>query len=113
MELFSRDVFRHWEVFLFVFAGMSAGDSTLNALTALQTMKTMQEADPGAKLSPVELRGRVMENYVKFMTNPGKPDSYASRKVDVKAIRICVATSGMKPMNTCTRLDSNFEKSDG
>ena len=50
---------------------MSAGDSTLNALTALQTMKIMQQVDADLKLDPRDLRAHVMENYVKFLTTPG------------------------------------------
>ena len=50
---------------------MSAGDSTLNALTALQTMKVMQQVDADLKLDPSDLRAHVMENYVKFLTTPG------------------------------------------
>ena len=50
---------------------MSAGDNTLNALTALQTMKIMQQVDTDLKLDPKDLRAHVMENYVKFLTTPG------------------------------------------
>ena len=51
---------------------MSAGDNTLNALTALQTMKIMQQFDSDVKLDPKDLRAHVMENYVKFLTTPGR-----------------------------------------
>ena len=50
---------------------MSAGDNTLNALTALETMKVMQQVDADLKLDPRGLRAHVMENYVKFLTTPG------------------------------------------
>ena len=50
---------------------MSAGDNTLNAITALQTVKTMQKYDPDAQLEPKLLQAHVMENYVNFMTTPG------------------------------------------
>ena len=50
---------------------MSAGDNTLNTITALQTLKTMQKYDPDAQLDPKLLQAHVMENYVNFMTTPG------------------------------------------
>ena len=57
---------------------MKAGDSTLNALTALETVKVMQTVDPDATLDLKTLQGKVMENYVKFMTTPGSHnDTYA------------------------------------
>ena len=60
------------------FAGMKAGDSTLNSLTALQILKTMSRVDPHATMSPRDLRGIVLEDYVKFMTTPGSHgDTYA------------------------------------
>ena len=57
---------------------MSAGDNTLNALTALQTMKVMQQFDSDVKLDPKDLRAHVMENYVKFLTTPGRQVCYTN-----------------------------------
>ncbi|KAK3095925.1 hypothetical protein FSP39_020883 [Pinctada imbricata] len=51
--------------------GMKAGDSTLNSMMSLQILKTMQRVDPDHTMDPRELRGVVLEDYVKFMTTPG------------------------------------------
>ena len=57
---------------------MSAGDNTLNAMTALQTLRVMQKVDPEGTIEPSALREAVMENYVRFMTTPGThSDTYA------------------------------------
>lgn len=57
---------------------MKAGDNTLNAITVVQILKTMQRVDPKAELDARELRGHVLEDYVKFMTTPGSHnDTYA------------------------------------
>lgn len=58
--------------------GMSAGDSTLNSLLALQALQTMNRVDPECTLPDREVRGHVLEDYVKFMTTPGSHnDTYA------------------------------------
>ncbi|ELU02280.1 hypothetical protein CAPTEDRAFT_182182 [Capitella teleta] len=58
--------------------GMSAGDSTLNALTALETIKVMNLEDAHCSLDLETLQAKVMENYVDFMTKPGTHnDTYA------------------------------------
>ena len=56
---------------------MHAGDNTLNALTALETVKVMQKVDLDATMNPCDLHAAVMENYVRFMTTPGTHDTYA------------------------------------
>lgn len=57
---------------------MKAGDNTLNALTAMETIKTMQAVDRSANMDPANLREAVMENYVNFMTTPNTHnDTYA------------------------------------
>lgn len=61
-----------------VFTGMKAGDNTLNVAVALNFLQTMQRVDPQASMDPRELRGHVLEQYVKFMTTPGSHnDTYA------------------------------------
>ncbi|XP_052104411.1 uncharacterized protein LOC127737609 [Mytilus californianus] len=58
--------------------GMKAGDSTLNSLTALECLKTMSRVDPNSIMPSRDLRGMVLEDYVKFMTTPGTHnDTYA------------------------------------
>ncbi|CAG2225248.1 unnamed protein product [Mytilus edulis] len=58
--------------------GMKAGDSTLNSLTALECLKTMSRVDPNTTIPSRDLRGMVLEDYVKFMTTPGTHnDTYA------------------------------------
>ncbi|XP_061171755.1 uncharacterized protein LOC133181237 isoform X1 [Saccostrea echinata] len=58
--------------------GMKPGDNTLNLSMALKMLQTMQTADPKATMDPRELRGKVLEQYVKFMTSPGSHnDTYA------------------------------------
>nr|XP_022286115.1 uncharacterized protein LOC111099060 isoform X1 [Crassostrea virginica] len=58
--------------------GMKAGDNTLNVAVALNFLQTMQRVDPQASMDPRELRGHVLEQYVKFMTTPGSHnDTYA------------------------------------
>lgn len=60
------------------FSGMKSGDSTLNSLTALECLKTMSRVDPNTTISSHDLRGMVLEDYVKFMTTPGTHnDTYA------------------------------------
>jgi len=57
---------------------MKAGDNTLNAVTVLQILKSMQRADPKVQLNNRDLRGHVLADYVKFMTTPGSHnDTYA------------------------------------
>lgn len=57
---------------------MKAGDSTLNALTVLETVKVFQREDPHHELDLRTLQAKVMENYIKFMTTPGSHnDTYA------------------------------------
>lgn len=58
--------------------GMKAGDNTLNTVMALNMLQTMQKVDPQASMDPRELRGLVLEQYVKFMTTPcSHNDTYA------------------------------------
>ncbi|XP_078614240.1 uncharacterized protein LOC144883528 isoform X2 [Branchiostoma floridae x Branchiostoma japonicum] len=58
--------------------GMSAGDSTLNALCALKVCQTMTRVDPDNDLSPRDLRSAVLADYVQFLTTPGTHnDTYA------------------------------------
>lgn len=62
----------------FLAAGMKAGDNTLNTVMALNMLQTMQKVDPQASMDPRELRGLVLEQYVKFMTTPcSHNDTYA------------------------------------
>ena len=57
---------------------MSAGDNTLNCVTALEILKTMNRVDADLIKSDAELRAAVLEDYVKFMTTPGTHnDTYA------------------------------------
>ena len=57
---------------------MKAGDNTLNSLMALEILKTMQRVDPKFTKPDEEVRGAVLEDYVKFMTTPGSHnDTYA------------------------------------
>ena len=51
---------------------MKAGDSTLNALVALETAKILQDIDPKAELPQAKVQETVLENYVTFMTTPGE-----------------------------------------
>ena len=51
-------------------AGMRAGDNTLNALTALQTALTLNKIPLQA--TPATAQQAVMENYVRFLTTPGR-----------------------------------------
>lgn len=61
-----------------LFSGMKAGENTLNAVTVMQILTTMQRIDPKAEMDARELRGKVLEDYVKFMTTPGSHnDTYA------------------------------------
>ncbi|XP_053404407.1 uncharacterized protein LOC128558605 isoform X1 [Mercenaria mercenaria] len=58
--------------------GMRAGDNTLNSVTAIQMMKTLQRVDPKVTEPSRGVRGQVLEDYVKFMTTPGSHnDTYA------------------------------------
>ncbi|XP_060558879.1 uncharacterized protein LOC132719151 isoform X2 [Ruditapes philippinarum] len=58
--------------------GMRAGDNTLNSLTALNILNTLQQVDPNLTKSSRNVRGLVLEEYVKFMTTPGTHnDTYA------------------------------------
>ncbi len=70
-EKHKLNLFLDVRAFLLFSSGMSAGDNTLNALTALQIMRTMQKFDSDAQLNPEELRAHVLEDYVLFMTTPG------------------------------------------
>ena len=57
---------------------MSAGDNTLNSVTALQMLNTLQRVDPNVSKSSRDVRGLVLQEYVKFMTTPGTHnDTYA------------------------------------
>ena len=49
---------------------MKAGDNTLNTLLAVEFTKVMQREDPNHDLDPEVLRGKVIEEYVRFMTTP-------------------------------------------
>ncbi|XP_069104508.1 uncharacterized protein [Argopecten irradians] len=58
--------------------GMKAGDSTLNSMMALRMLKTMTKHDPQGVMDEREIRGYVLEDYVKFMTTPSThDDTYA------------------------------------
>ena len=50
---------------------MSAGDNTLNSVTSLEMLKTMQRVDPNLTQSDQIVRGAVLRDYVRFMTTPG------------------------------------------
>ena len=54
-----------------IFTGMKAGDNTLNSVTAVEFMETLQRVDPNCMKEEEEVRGIVLEDYVKFMTTPG------------------------------------------
>lgn len=57
---------------------MKAGENTLNAVMALQMLKTLQRVDPKVSQPSRDVRGLVLEDYVKFMTTPGSHnDTYA------------------------------------
>ena len=57
---------------------MKAGDNTLNSVIALEFFKTVQRVDPDYTKPEKEVRGVVLEDYVKFMTTPGSHnDTYA------------------------------------
>ena len=57
---------------------MKAGDNTLNSVTALEFLKTLHRVDPDSTKPEKEVRGAVLEDYVKFMTTPGSHnDTYA------------------------------------
>ena len=57
---------------------MSAGDNTLNAVTAMEMFKSMHKVDPELIKPDQEVRAAVLEDYVKFMTTPGTHnDTYA------------------------------------
>lgn len=58
--------------------GMKAGENTLNSVVALQMLKTLQRVDPKVSQASRDVRGHVLEDYVKFMTTPGTHnDTYA------------------------------------
>ncbi|CAG5127710.1 unnamed protein product [Candidula unifasciata] len=58
--------------------GMAAGDNTLNAVMALHELKTINRFDPDLVKPERDVRGAVLEEYVKFMTTPGTHnDTYA------------------------------------
>ncbi|XP_071085306.1 uncharacterized protein [Haliotis cracherodii] len=58
--------------------GMNAGDNTLNALMALEMMKTFERVDHDVVREDRDVRSEVLEAYVKFMTTPGSHgDTYA------------------------------------
>lgn len=57
---------------------MNAGDNTLNAIMALEMIKSMNMRDPELTRPVKEVRGGVLEDYVQFMTTPGSHnDTYA------------------------------------
>jgi len=57
---------------------MKAGENTLNSRMSLQILKTLQRVDPRVEKQDREVRGAVLEDYVKFMTTPGTHnDTYA------------------------------------
>ena len=59
-------------------SGMSAGDNTLNAVTAMEMLKSMNKVDPELVKPDREVQAAVLEDYVKFMTTPGTHnDTYA------------------------------------
>ncbi|XP_067669413.1 uncharacterized protein [Haliotis asinina] len=58
--------------------GMKAGDSTLNAVMALEMMRTFEKVDHDLVRDDRDVRSKVLEAYVKFMTTPGTHgDTYA------------------------------------
>ncbi|KAL8598810.1 hypothetical protein ACOMHN_015389 [Nucella lapillus] len=58
--------------------GMSAGDNTLNSITAVEMLRTMNRVDPQLTSADREVRASVLEDYVRFMTTPGTHnDTYA------------------------------------
>ncbi|KAH9490697.1 hypothetical protein Btru_032813 [Bulinus truncatus] len=58
--------------------GMKAGDNTLNAVMALHELQTMVAFDHDLIKPDRDLRGALLEDYVKFMTTPGSHnDTYA------------------------------------
>ncbi|XP_076453534.1 uncharacterized protein LOC143288786 [Babylonia areolata] len=59
--------------------GMSAGDNTLNAVTAMEMLKTMNRVDPELTApNERDVQAAVLEDYVRFMTTPGTHnDTYA------------------------------------
>nr|KAG5698479.1 hypothetical protein BaRGS_022009 [Batillaria attramentaria] len=57
---------------------MSPGDNTLNAMMAMEMLKSMNRVDPELTKPEDEVRSSVLEDYVKFMTTPGTHnDTYA------------------------------------
>ncbi|KAL4220406.1 hypothetical protein ACF0H5_020809 [Mactra antiquata] len=58
--------------------GMRPGDNTLNSVMILEVLKTIQRVDPKVNKPSREVRGQVLQDYVKFMTTPGSHnDTYA------------------------------------
>lgn len=57
---------------------MKAGDNTLNAVVALHELQAMNRFDPDLTRPERDVRGAVLEEYVKVMTTPGSHnDTYA------------------------------------
>ena len=57
---------------------MKAGDNTLNAVMALKVLQTMNKVDHDLITPERDVRSRVLEDYVAFMTTPGShKDTYA------------------------------------
>lgn len=62
----------------FIFEGMQAGDNTLNAIMAIEILKTMNKFDSDLIKPERDVRAAVLEDYVQFMTTPGTHnDTYA------------------------------------
>ena len=57
--------------YVIFFTGMKAGDNTLNSVIAVEFMETLHRVDPNCMKEEEEVRGIVLEDYVKFMTTPG------------------------------------------
>ncbi|XP_056004469.1 uncharacterized protein LOC125667861 isoform X2 [Ostrea edulis] len=80
-DIILHDKLRYWtsnDRSVHYHQGMKSGDNTLNLSMALNMLQTMVTADPDATMDPRELRGKVLEQYVQFMTTPGMHnDTYA------------------------------------
>ena len=62
---------------------MSAGDNTLNAVTAMEMLKSMNKVDPELVKPDREVRAAVLEDYVKFMTTPVSYTHLTDARTDV------------------------------
>lgn len=49
---------------------MKAGDNTLNSLVAALVLEVLEKTDPDQSVNLRDLRGKVLERYVTFMTTP-------------------------------------------